>query len=175
MAHPNDELIQRFYAAFARRDGSTMAACYAPGARFSDPVFTDLHGEEPGAMWQMLTARAEDLVVRLAEHEAGEERGSAHWLADYTFSTGRKVHNDIRTEFRFEQGLIVEHDDSFSFYAWARQALGPAGLTLGWTPIVRGKVRREARAGLDDFLARAEAKTTEAPRPAMPEGGASDG
>ena len=154
MAHPNDELIQRFYAAFARRDGDTMAACYAPDARFWDPVFTDLSGEEPGAMWRMLTGRAEDLEIELAEHEAGDGRGSAHWLADYTFSTGRKVHNDIRAEFRFAHGLITDHRDSFSFYAWARQALGPAGLALGWTPIVQGKVRREARAGLDEFLAR---------------------
>jgi ketosteroid isomerase-like protein len=152
MAHPNDELIVRFYEAFARGDGDTMAACYAPGARFSDPVFTDLRGEEPGAMWQMLTGRAKDLEVRLAEHEADAERGSAHWLADYTFSTGRRVHNDIRAEFRFEDGLIAEHRDSFSFYAWARQALGPTGVALGWTPLVRGKVQREARAGLDEFL-----------------------
>jgi len=153
MAHPNDELIQRFYAAFARHDGGEMAACYAPGARFSDPVFTDLRDEEPGAMWRMLTGRAENLEVKLAEHEAGDERGSAHWLADYTFSTGRKVHNDIRAEFRFEHGLIAEHRDSFSFYAWARQALGPAGLALGWTPMLRARVQREARAGLDEFLA----------------------
>jgi len=153
MAHANDELIQRFYAAFAQLDGATMAACYTAGARFSDPVFTDLRGEEPGAMWRMLTGRAKDLEVRLSEHEASDERGSAHWLADYTFSTGHRVHNDVRAEFRFDGGLISEHRDSFSFYAWARQALGPIGLALGWTPIVRGKVRREARAGLDEFLA----------------------
>jgi uncharacterized protein len=153
MAHPNDELLQRFYAAFARRDGDGMAACYAPNARFSDPVFTDLRGQEPGAMWRMLTQSADDLEVQLAEHEAEEERGSAHWLADYTFAaTGRKVHNDIRAEFRFEGGLIAEHRDSFSFYAWARQALGPAGLALGWTPIVHGQVKRQARARLDEFL-----------------------
>jgi hypothetical protein len=103
---------------------------------------------------RMLSGRAEDLEVRLAEHEADEERGSAHGLADYTFRTGRKVHNDIRAEFRFENGLIAEHRDSFSFYAWARQALGPIGLALGWTPIVQGKVRREARAGLDEFPGR---------------------
>jgi uncharacterized protein len=132
-----------------------MAACYAPGARFSDPVFADLRGEEPGAMWRMLTGRAPDLEVKLAEHEADDERGGAHWLADYTFSaTGRAVHNDVSAEFRFADGLIAEHRDSFSFYAWARQALGPAGLALGWTPIVRGKVQREARAGLDEFMAR---------------------
>ena len=155
MAHPNDELIQRFYGAFARHDGDAMAACYAPDARFSDPVFTDLRGEEPGAMWRMLTGRAEDLKVELVEHGAEDEHGTAHWLADYTFtSTGRKVHNDVRAVFRFEDGLIADHQDSFSFYAWARQALGPAGLALGWTPIVRGKVQREARAGLDEFLER---------------------
>jgi ketosteroid isomerase-like protein len=153
-AGSDDELIQRFYGAFARHDGDAMAACYAPDAHFSDPVFTDLRGEEPGAMWRMLTGRAEDLEVRLAEHEADAERGSAHWLADYTFRTGRKVHNDIHAEFRFENGLIKEHRDSFSLYAWARQALGPVGLALGWTPIVQGKVRREARAGLDEFLGR---------------------
>ena len=122
-----DELIQRFYAAFARHDGDTMAACYAPDAHFSDPVFTDLRGEEPGAMWRMLTGRAEDLEVRLAEHEAGGGHGRAHWLADYTFRTGRKVHNDIQAEFRFENGLIKEHRDSFSFYAWTRRRSGRSG------------------------------------------------
>lgn len=65
MSNPNDELIQRFYAAFARYDGDTMAACYAPGAHFSGPVFTDLSTAEPGAMWRMLTGRAEDLEVKL--------------------------------------------------------------------------------------------------------------
>ncbi len=153
MAHPNQELIDRFYAAFARHDGATMAACYAPGASFSDPVFTDLSGEEPGAMWRMLTGRAQDLEVRVSEREAGDETGSAHWLADYTFSTGRRVHNDVRAEFRFERGLIAAHRDSFSFYAWARQALGPAGLVLGWTPILRRKVQSQARAGLEEFRA----------------------
>jgi ketosteroid isomerase-like protein len=153
MAHPNEDLIARFYGAFTRVDGDAMAACYAPDAHFSDPVFTDLRGEEPGAMWRMLCGRAKDLEVTLVEHATGDERGSAHWLADYTFSTGRKVHNDVRAELRFENGLIADHQDSFSFYAWARQALGPAGLLLGWTPIVQGKVRREARAGLDEFLA----------------------
>jgi ketosteroid isomerase-like protein len=155
VAHPNDELISRFYTAFAALDGDTMAACYAPGARFSDPVFSDLRGEEPGAMWRMLTGRSKDLEIKLSEHEAADERGTAHWLADYTFSTGRRVHNDVHAEFRFEKGLIAEHRDSFSFYAWARQALGPAGLALGWSPIIRGKVQRQARAGLDEFLANA--------------------
>ena len=79
-------------------------------------------------MWKMLTGRADDLRVRLAEHDADETTGSAHWLADYTFTqTGRKVHNDVHARFRFVDGLIAEHDDSFGFHAWARQALGLRG------------------------------------------------
>jgi ketosteroid isomerase-like protein len=154
MSHPNDELIQRFYGAFARRDGDAMAECYAPSIHFSDPVFIDLHREEPGAMWRMLTGRSKDLVVTLGEHEADDTDGRAHWLADYTFSNGNKVHNDVRARFRFEDGLIVEHIDSFSFYAWSRQALGSVGAMLGWTPLVRNMVRAKAHVGLDEFLGR---------------------
>jgi ketosteroid isomerase-like protein len=150
----NLELLERFYAAFAALDGATMAACYAPDAHFADPVFTDLRGAEPGAMWRMLTGRAKDFSVTLVAHEADQRRGSAHWLADYTFAaTGRRVHNDVHAEFRFVGGLIADHRDSFSFHGWARQSLGPLGLLLGWTPMLQAKVRRTARSGLDDFIA----------------------
>ena len=142
--------IERFYAAFARLDGDAMAACYAPDVRFEDPAFGELRGEEAGDMWRMLTGRAKDLSVTLAEHDDA----SAHWLADYTFSTGRRVHNDVRATFAFDaEGRITDHRDRFSFHAWSRQALGPPGLALGWTPMLRSKVRREARAGLEEFLA----------------------
>ena len=155
MAAPDDDIVARFYEAFARRDGDAMAACYAPDARFSDPVFPDLRGEEPGAMWKMLTERGQDLRVRLVSHTVDAHGGSANWVADYTFTqTGRKVHNDVRARFTLSDGLITHHRDEFSFYAWARQALGPTGIALGWTPLVRGKVRQQAAAGLRQFMAR---------------------
>ncbi len=70
-ADANRELIERFYEAFGRCDGAAMSACYAPGAHFRDPAFGDLEGDEIGAMWRMLTARATDLKIELHEHEAG--------------------------------------------------------------------------------------------------------
>jgi ketosteroid isomerase-like protein len=151
----NESLIERFYGAFADKDGAAMAVCYAPDVRFSDPVFPDLRGEEAGAMWRMLTGQARDLRIELLEREADDDRGSARWRAHYTFTqTGRPVVNDVRAAFRFEDGLIAEHTDAFDFHRWARQALGPTGLLLGWTPIVRSAVRRRARASLDEFRAR---------------------
>jgi len=150
------DAVERFYAAFAARDGDTMAGFYAPGSRFSDPAFGELTGEEAGDMWRMLTGRAEDLEIELREHEVDGDRGSARWIARYTFAqTGRHVVNDVRATFRFaDDGRIAEHDDAFSFWAWSRQALGPAGLALGWTPILRGQVRGKARKQLAAFRAR---------------------
>jgi ketosteroid isomerase-like protein len=154
-AEDNKQLIERFYAAFDRHDGDAMAACYAPDARFSDPVFPGLKGSEPGAMWRMLTGRSEDLKVELLEHDADESTGSAHWRATYTFTqTGRQVVNDVHARFRFADGLIAEHTDDFSFHRWSRQALGTPGLLLGWTPVLRGATQRKARASLDEYLAR---------------------
>lgn len=153
MVHPNAELIERFYSAFDAGDGDAMAACYAPDVRFSDPVFPDLRGSRAGAMWKMLTETPGDLKIELLEHEAGERAGSAHWRAYYEFTqTGRPVVNDIRASFRFSDGLIVEHRDDFSFYAWSRQALGPPGLLLGWTPLLRSAVRRKAAARLEAYV-----------------------
>jgi ketosteroid isomerase-like protein len=147
------ELIERFYGAFDRRDGDAMAACYAPGAKFRDPVFGALDGEQAGEMWRMLTARADDLRVELAEHDADAATGSARWIAHYTFTqTGRPVVNDVQARFRFEDGLIAEHVDKFGWWRWARQALGTPGLLLGWTPQLRQKVHRQARGGLDRWM-----------------------
>jgi ketosteroid isomerase-like protein len=148
----NAEIIARLYDALDRHDGEAMAALYAPDARFKDPAFGELTGEEAGDMWQMLTSRAEDLDVELAEHAAEGDAGTAHWIATYTFRTGRHVVNDIQARFRFSDGLIVDHEDSFSFSRWARQALGPAGLVLGLPPF-NLLVRRRARADLDAFRA----------------------
>ncbi len=147
-------MIERFYTAFNAHDGEAMAAYYRPDAHFSDPVFTDLRGEEPGAMWRMLTSRTDDLTVELVEHEVDDDRGTARWVAHYTFTqTGRPVTNDVHASFRFADGLIADHRDDFHFHRWARQALGTSGLLLGWTPFVRSAVRRRARAGLDEFMA----------------------
>jgi ketosteroid isomerase-like protein len=153
-AEANRTLIERFYTAFGEGDGAAMTACYAPGARFSDPAFGDLHGDEVGAMWRMLTSRATDLEIELRSHDADEASGSANWIATYTFGqTGRPVVNDINARFRFEDGLISEHDDDFDFGRWARQALGPTGFAVALLPPLRSKVRGRARAQLEDFIA----------------------
>jgi ketosteroid isomerase-like protein len=140
----NVETIERFYAAFGECNGSAMTACYTPDAHFRDPAFGDLEGEEVGAMWRMLTGRATDLEIELHEHEADGDTGSAHWIARYTFSTGRPVVNDVQASFRFRDGLIADHVDDFDFHTWAKQALGPSGHLVALLPPLRKKARAKA-------------------------------
>jgi ketosteroid isomerase-like protein len=148
----NRETIERFYAAFGECNGSAMTACYAPDAHFRDPAFGDLQGADIGAMWRMLTNRATDLKIELHEHEADEASGSAHWIARYTFSTGRPVVNDIQAKFRFaENGLIADHVDDFDFHRWAGQALGFSGHLVALLPPLRSKARAKALDQLETF------------------------
>ena len=128
-----------------------MASCYTPDATFRDPVF-ELQGERVGAMWRMLCERGKDLRVEFSDVHADGDRGSAHWQAWYRFSkSGRPVHNVIHAEFRFRDGLICEHVDSFDFWRWSRQALGASGLLLGWSGWLRRKVGSEAARSLAAF------------------------
>lgn len=160
-----EQTITRFYAAFAALDPDGMQSCYAPGVEFRDEVFT-LHGrDETMAMWRMLceAVRAKGMAEwKLVASAIGADgaQGSAHWDATYRFSaTGRMVNNSIDATMRFDgDGLIVEHHDRFDFWRWSRQALGAPGMLLGWTPLLRGKVRERAARNLQQYRQRQAAQ-----------------
>ena len=151
--HPNVATIEAFYTAFARLDPEPMVTAYAPTARFSDPVFVDLKGEEIFAMWRMLARRAKGFSLTFRGITADDTKGQAHWEADYLFSaTGRLVHNVIDASFTFAGGKIVRHEDAFDLWRWAGMALGTPGKLLGWSPFLKGKIRAQARSGLTEFM-----------------------
>ncbi|MFI5301088.1 MAG: nuclear transport factor 2 family protein [Polyangiales bacterium] len=151
--HDNARIIERFYAAFAARDGDGMAACYRDDVTFTDPVFQNLSGDRAKSMWRMLTARAADLTVEVSGIDADDATGRAHWEAHYTFSaTGRRVHNVIDATFGFQAGAIKTHTDSFDLWRWSRMAIGPVGVLLGWSPWIQRAIRKKAIAGLDAWM-----------------------
>jgi ketosteroid isomerase-like protein len=145
----NKEVIRELFAAFARRDGEAMARYYHAQAVFKDPVFGELKSAEIAAMWKMLCARGKDLQIDLVSYDANGDQGNAAWEAKYTFSkTGKFVHNKIRSQFSFRDGLIASQTDDFDFWRWAKMALGTPGRWFGWTPLVRNAVRKEAKRSL---------------------------
>lgn len=149
----NEQLLHTFYSAFKNKDYATMQRCYAPDAVFNDEVFKNLDAKQAGAMWEMLIKKGTDLELEFSNIQADDKKGSAEWVATYTFSqTKNKVVNKIKAEFEFENGLIKKHTDSFSFYNWASQALGFTGVVLGATSFIRNKVSDKAMEALSAFI-----------------------
>jgi ketosteroid isomerase-like protein len=154
MKSSETELIHRFYTAFQQGDYVTMQTCYHPQATFHDPVFQTLDSRQVKAMWQMLLTSARDLRVTFSDVSAEGGTGSCLWHAHYTFSrTGRPVHNVVRSAFTFRDDKIFTQTDHFDFWRWSRQALGTTGLLLGWSPLVKNKVRGNAQQSLTKFMA----------------------
>ena len=147
-------LIEEFYQAFDQLNAEAMVACYHPEVCFEDPAFGILKGNRAGNMWRMLceSQKGKEFSVSVFDIEADEQRGKARWEAHYNFSrTGRKVHNIIYAEFRFQEGKIIDHRDRFDLYRWSKQALGTSGLLLGWTPYFRKKLQGQTNHLLDKF------------------------
>jgi len=131
-----------FYDALSRRDGGTMAACYAPGALFDDEVYS-LSGADVGKMWRALMLRAKTLKVSYRIAKAAADRGTVEWTARYDFD-GRPVVNVILSELELKDGLIIKQKDTFDFPRWAAQAFGLKGRLFGHFGWFRRKVSTEA-------------------------------
>jgi hypothetical protein len=151
----HEELIHRFYNAFQQLDTTTMMSCYHDEATFTDAVFNLHSKKEIQGMWTMLCQRAKNFELTFEAVQADDRLGSAHWEATYLFSrTNRTVVNKIDAQFRFKEGLIIEHTDSFSFWTWSKQALGLPGFLLGWTSFLQTRVQHQAAQNLKRFIAR---------------------
>lgn len=139
------EIAAQYWDALGAADGAAMGACYAEDATFQDPVFL-LQGAEIGTMWRNLMNGKGDLIVETGPLIIDGATATGRWQATYTFpATGRRVVNRIRSTIEVRDGRIVAQRDRFGFWRWSAMALGAPGMLLGWTPMLRNKVRRMAR------------------------------
>jgi hypothetical protein len=153
MHKQHEQLIHSFYQSFTIKDYRVMQSCYADNAVFNDEVFVDLNSSQVKAMWEMFCKNGKDLQIQFSNIITDENFGSVDWIATYTFSkSNRKVTNKIKANFLFENGKIIKHTDSFSFYNWSCQALGMLGILLGWTPNIKNKVKQQALKNLMSFM-----------------------
>ena len=151
--NPNENLIAKFYTAFANADDKTMSECYHPKVHFVDPVFGLLKAAQVSKMWEMLILKSKgNIKIEFSDIQADEFSGSARWTAVYNFSkTNRKVINKVSSEFIFQDGLIIKHTDSFDVWKWSKQAFGITGYLLGWTGFFQDKIKEQALLSLGKF------------------------
>jgi ketosteroid isomerase-like protein len=146
------DVIEGFYTAFQNKDAEKMVSFYHDEVEFTDPAFGDLKGEHAKNMWRMLLGRSADMKLEFSEVSADENSGKAHWDAHYTFGqTGRKVLNKIDAQFKFKDGKIIRHIDSFDLHTWAKQAMGFKGMLLGGTGFFKRKLNSQTNGMLAKF------------------------
>ncbi len=148
------DTLEKFYSAFQAHDAKIMAECYHKDVVFNDPAFQNLDYDKVTAMWAMLIQRSKgNLEINFDSIVGDDKMAQCIWEADYEFSTtGRTVHNIIHATMEFKDDLIIKHTDHFNFWRWSRMALGVPGLLLGWSPMLKNKVRKMARASLDKYM-----------------------
>ncbi|AWV97589.1 nuclear transport factor 2 family protein [Arcticibacterium luteifluviistationis] len=147
-----EKLLQKFYNAFVNQDAETMASCYHEDIVFKDPAFGKLYGKDAGDMWRMLCENGKGVEITFSEPIADQEKGLVKWEAKYTFSqTGRPVHNIVLAKFKFKDGKIIEHIDTFNLYEWSKQAMGLKGLILGKTSFFKTKLKQTTNSTLRKF------------------------
>ena len=151
MTARNADLLHRLFTGLSHHDHGEMASCYHQDAAFRDIAFDLIGKKQIHAMWHMIS----ETDIRPTFHvvRADEERGVVKLVDDYTFtSTGKPVHNIIVSNFRFQGGRIIDHQDVCDARAWASMALGgPVGFFAGRFRILRSF---QARRLLRSFIAK---------------------
>jgi len=149
----NEQLLKDFYHAFQNGDAQSMASHYHKQAQFSDPAFGKLNREEVALMWQMLCRSSKDLRIEFQINQVNETSARVNWEAFYFYGkSGNKVHNKVKAAFEFKDDKIMRHDDVFSLWKWARQAMGVNGLLIGWTKFFRKRLQQQSHRMLQRFL-----------------------
>lgn len=143
----------KFYESFANRDIDGMLSCYSKDVTFEDPAFGKLNASETYNMWRMLLKQSDsNLKITHSTPVINNDKVITNWEAHYTFSkTGRQVHNLIKANMVIKDGKILDHKDEFDIWRWSRMALGTTGLLLGFTPLVKNKIRSQALKALKKF------------------------
>ena len=144
------ELLDKFSNGLRNHDHQAMADCYHSNATFKDIAFDLPNKKMIHAMWHFI-AESDIRLLSFDVDQVNSNSGTANWSAEYTFrDTGRRVHNNTRSSFEFEGGLIVKQVDAANPWNWCLQALGPVKGRIAWLiPAIR---RRKAMGKLKSFI-----------------------
>lgn len=149
----NERLLNDLFGYLNAHDHNSMATCYSEAASFQDIAFRLTNKQQIHAMWHMICSESEngrksDIVATVKEMVIDDTSGRVVVIDDYTFrDTGRKVRNQIVSDFAFRDGKITSQHDKCDPVSWGRQAFGGVkGFVVGHVDFIRrGKAMKKLR------------------------------
>ena len=147
---PAEETVKTVYEAIQRGDAAAATACYCDDAYYEDLAFKLKGNGDIDAHVALVCSRKVKVAYTNIHTDGLEVKG--HWVFDYVFAkTGRPVHNEMNSTFKFRDGKIVDHRDEGNRWEWSKQALGfPQDIIVTLAPPI---LRRQAIEELEKFKA----------------------
>lgn len=137
-----EAVMKKFYEAFTAQRPKEFEQLYAPDVKFKDAVFAYSDRKGTMRMWKQILSNPKN-TFRFEFDRVEGDVAYGRWVADYKLGS-RPVHNELETRMVIRDGKIVEHEDSFSWNKWVKQAL-PGGALFA-NPVGHVLVRSVLRA-----------------------------
>ena len=152
----NNQVIKKFYSSFSEGNSNGMIECYHENVFFQDPAFGILKGDRAKKMWEMLLSQKNtDIKITFDHVTDSGDSGKVNWVAEYSYGKKRrKVINHVSANFKFQDGKIIEHIDTFDLWKWTKQAMGPVGYLLGWSSFMKNKIQKTTNSKLNKYISK---------------------
>ncbi|KAF7289429.1 SnoaL-like domain-containing protein [Mycena chlorophos] len=151
------DVATAFVTAYSNMDYPTLAALTTPDFTFQDAAYPNITGETARGMyrWFIHDKAKTKMIVTLHNVTASPTDPNvaiASFTDDYYFN-GNHVLNNITSTMTVSNGLLALEQDSYSFSAWAEQALGPlVGPLAAPLDVTKTLIQMTAKIELDTFM-----------------------
>ncbi|KAJ7042164.1 hypothetical protein C8F04DRAFT_1229920 [Mycena alexandri] len=146
-----------FLTAYSNMDYDSLAALTSDDFSFSDAAYPLIEGDVARGMYRWFIHDKEKTQMKVIIHDVQPSPTDANtaiasFTDDYLFN-GNHVINNITSTMVVTDGKLLSEKDSYSFAAWAEQALGPViGPLAAPLSVTQGIIQVTAKVELDSFL-----------------------
>ncbi|KAJ7171249.1 hypothetical protein C8R46DRAFT_1190645 [Mycena filopes] len=151
------DVARAFLTAYSNMDFDALAALTTDDFTFSDSAYPLIEGDVARGMYRWFIHDQEKTQMKVIIHDVQPSPTDANtaiatFTDDYLFS-GNHVINNITSTMVVSGGQLVSEVDSYSFAAWAEQALGPVvGPLAAPLSVTQKIIQVTAKVELDTFL-----------------------
>ena len=143
-----------FYEALAAGDTEEQMRWLALDARYFDPLYGDLDIRHTRAAWRLWAMLAVDRRVDWHRLPGGDtQTARIAWRVSHTMAqSGERLGFDGVSDVHVVDGLILYLHSEYDSVVWLPH--GRWRRLVGWLPLIRLRLRRRARADLEQWLLR---------------------
>ncbi|KAF7368695.1 SnoaL-like domain-containing protein [Mycena venus] len=151
------DVATAFLTAYSNMDYNSLAALTTDDFVFQDAAYPNIQGDVARGMYRWFIHDKEKTQMKVIIHDVKPSPTDptvaiASFTDDYFFN-GNHVINNITSTMVVTDGKLAHEQDSYSFEAWAEQALGPlVGPLAAPLSVTQTLIQITAKVQLETFM-----------------------